>query len=322
MLFQGHSIERKKSHRTNPWIAHPFNRENNVNDIDGDANGNGEGEEVHTLAVPAVTRIQEAYVRQVIDTVNDLDNVLYEITNESPFETREWQYHIIRTIQQYEAGKPKQHPVGMTAIYSGRAGAVNALYASPADWISPQGEDGIFPYNRNPPVADGRKVSLSDTDHLFGVGGDQQWVWKSFTRGHNPIFMDPLDAPYESTMLPPIPFEGVDPRWEPARKAMGHTRRYAERMDLAAMEPRGDIASTQYCLVNPGKEYLIYLPEGGEVEVDLAAAEGGLVVEWMHPIEGTITPDEPVPGGRQRKLIAPFPGDAVLYLRAGEGAHT
>ena len=30
-----------------------------------------------------MTALQEAYVRKVIDTVNDLDNVLYEITNEA-----------------------------------------------------------------------------------------------------------------------------------------------------------------------------------------------------------------------------------------------
>ncbi|MDI7276892.1 MAG: DUF6298 domain-containing protein, partial [Anaerolineae bacterium] len=190
MLFQGWSIERKKSHRENPWFAHPFNRENNVNGIDGDANGDGEGEEVHTLAIPAVTRIQEAYVRKVVDTVNDLDNVLYEVTNESPIGSAEWQYHIVRTIQEYEASKPKQHPVGMSYFYSGVAGAMNALYAGPADWIAPGNDGQVFRYHDEPPAADGRKVILSDTDHFFGVGGDEKWVWKSFTRGLNPIFMD------------------------------------------------------------------------------------------------------------------------------------
>jgi hypothetical protein len=34
--------------------------------------------------------IQEAYVKKVIDTVNDLDNVLYEISNESRGSSDEW----------------------------------------------------------------------------------------------------------------------------------------------------------------------------------------------------------------------------------------
>jgi hypothetical protein len=319
MLFEGWSIERKKSHRENPWFAHPFNAANNINGVDGDLNGNGEGEEVHTLAVPAVTRVQEAYVRQVIDTVNDLDNVLYEITNESPITTKEWQCHIVRCIKQYEAGKPSQHPVGMSYFYQGRAGALNALFAGPADWISPGNDGRVFRYHDEPPAAEGRKVILSDTDHFFGVGGDQKWVWKSFTRGLHPIFMDPLHTPYDATTPPregDAQLPGLDPRWEPARQAMGHTRRYAERIDLAAMEPRGDLASSEYCLANPGKEYLVYLPDGGEVEVELTAAEGPLAVEWMHPVDGTIAPGGMIAGGAPRLLTAPFAGDAVLYLAA------
>ena len=78
---------------------------------------------------------------------------------------------------------------------------------------------------------------------------------------------------------------------------MGQTRRLAERVDLAAMAPRDDLASTRYCLAQPGSEYIVYLPEGGEVEVDLSGAAGSFHVEWIHPVEGTITQGEPVAGG-------------------------
>ena len=56
---------------------------------------------VHTLADPAIVGYQEAYVRKVIDVVNDLDNVLYEISNEDtggPADT-EWQIHMIGFIR-------------------------------------------------------------------------------------------------------------------------------------------------------------------------------------------------------------------------------
>ncbi|UCC17485.1 MAG: aldo/keto reductase, partial [Dehalococcoidales bacterium] len=46
-------------------------------------------------------------------------------------------------------------------------------------------------YRDNPPFADGKKVILSDTDHLWGIGGDVAWAWKTFLRGMNPLFMDP-----------------------------------------------------------------------------------------------------------------------------------
>ena len=44
------------------------------------------------------------------------------------------------------------------------------------------------------------------------------------------------------------------------RRAMGHTLAYANRMNLATMTPRDNLASSGYCLANPGEEYLIYLP--------------------------------------------------------------
>jgi len=114
--------------------------------------------------------VMDRYVEKMIDTVNDLDNVLYEVINEASSTTRAWQYHIIDHIHNYEATKPKQHPVGMTAfddITSDDSQNYN-LMASLADWVSFSG--------RTPPTymtslvdAPATKVSLLDTDHTWGV---------------------------------------------------------------------------------------------------------------------------------------------------------
>ena len=89
-------------------------------------------------------------------------------------------------------------------------------------------------------------------------------------------------------------------------------------MNLAAAAPHGELASTNFCLADPGREYLVYLPKGGEVTVDLSAATGDLAVEWMDAAEGTVTRAEPIAGGGQRTLKSPFTGDAVLDLRRKE----
>jgi len=306
MLFEGWGVQ----HVADAWKAHPFHPENNVNGLNGDADGDGRGLEVHTLRVPAVTRLQEAYVRKVIDTINDLDNVLYEIANESGDYSTEWQEHFIRFIHDYEKGKPRQHPVGMTFQYARepkQRGANTNLFSSPADWISPNPDAGKFNYRTNPPPADGRKVILTDTDHLWGIGGDAAWVWKSFLRGLNPIFMDP----YKQVVLQ----EGSDAKWEPVRRAMGVTRRLAERVNLAAMTPLPDLASTRYCLAQPGREYLVYLPQGGEVTVDLTAASGAIAVEWFNPDTGETLPAASTSGGASRSFKSPIAGHAMLYLR-------
>ena len=106
-----------------------------------------------------------------------------------------------------------------------------------------------------------------------------------------------------------------DPTWEPVRRALGFTRQYADRMDLASMAPDNDLASTSYCLANPEREFLVYLPEGDRVDVDLSRASGRLTVEWTHPEDGTITPGGTVEGGKRQSFAVPFIGPAVLYLK-------
>jgi len=312
MLFEGFSIEMKgrpKETNGNPWEGHPFHRENNVNGIDGDPERTGEGLACHELRVPEITRLQRAYLRKVIDTVNDLDNVLYEISNESHAASTEWQYSMIECITEYEADKPKQHPVLMTVQYP--EGENEVLFASPADAISPNpGPDDA--YRQDPPPSDGSKVIITDTDHLWGIGGNVQWVWKSFIRGLNPIFMDPWE---------PDPLRNQ--QWDDAarsldcqgiRRAMGQTRSFAEKMNLVAMHPLGELASTGYCLAEPGREYLVYLPEGGSVTVDLSAAAGALRAEWFDPAHGRTSPAKQVDGGGTEAFTAPFKGHAVLHL--------
>ncbi|MDW8039548.1 MAG: DUF6298 domain-containing protein, partial [Thermoguttaceae bacterium] len=308
MLFEGWGLQ----HVPDAWKAHPFHPDNNINGIQPDRDGDGQGLEVHTLQVPEVTKIQEAYVRKLIDTLNDLDNVLYEIANEAGTYSTEWQEHFIRFVHQYEKTKPKQHPVGMTFQWSrdaAKRGSNETLFKSSADWISPNpAAPPPFDYRTNPPPADGRKVILSDTDHLWGVGGDVQWVWKSFLRGLNPLFMDP----YQQQVLR----RGEEAQWDLVRRAMGVAHRLAENVNLAKMVPHGELSSTGYCLAEPGKEYLVLLPEGGKVSVDLSSANRQFQVRWVHPVTGQISPAEPITGGQRRSLQAPFAGPAVLELRA------
>ena len=83
MLFDGWSVESKFGGH-DPWVGHPYNIQNNINDINGDVQwGNGAGGR-NSDRTPSDPSLQQAYVRKVIDTVNDLDNVMYEITNEGP----------------------------------------------------------------------------------------------------------------------------------------------------------------------------------------------------------------------------------------------
>lgn len=329
MLFDGWSIESKFDGH-DPWVGHPYKVENNINSINGDVNGNGQGEDTHVLTGTPVTALQEAYVQKVIDTVNDLDNVLYEISNESPGDnpstaemdgSKDWQYHMVQFVKQYEAKKPRQHPVGMT--WEWLNGNNQVLYESPANWISLGGGAKLEAYE--PPVSsEGSKLILADTDHLCGICGNAQWVWKSFTRGENPIFMDIYD---NATSGRGMPFS--NPSEEEVRRNLGYTRSYADRMNLTVMTPQPKVCSTGYCLVNSaaeGAEYLVFLPartsilsqlginSNGKLMVDLSVAIGELSVEWFNPASGETTQGEAVVGGSSETFTVPFSGDVVLYI--------
>jgi hypothetical protein len=299
MLFEGWELQ-----FTDAWTYHPFNRANNINGVDADADGDGKGVEFDALEISPmgkrVLALQEAYLRHVVDTVNDLDNVLYEVCNEAAGASTPWQYHVIEYLHEYQGSKPKQHPVGMTFEYANGANAL--LYNSPADWVSPNPGDPEERFRDNPWPARAGKVIVNDTDHLWGhTGGDNVWVWKSFTRGLNVLFMEEL--------LP-------SPTWQDsARAAMGQTRMFADRMNLAEMTPSREISNTGYCLANHGKEYLVFQSDKGEFTVNLSDAAGQFSVEWFNITNGATEPAKQVAGGAVRTFTTPFGGPAALYLK-------
>ena len=96
---------------------------------------------------------------------------------------------------------------------------------------------------------------------------------------------------------------------------MGRAIEYSRRMNLARTTPKKELASTGYCLAEPGVAYLVFAPEGGEIEVDLASDEGPFSVEWHNAITGEVVEAPPVPGGIKQTFRAPFAGAAVLFLK-------
>jgi hypothetical protein len=351
LLFDGWALHLSPS--PDNIEGHPFHARNNINGVSATSI-----DDLQVLPLdPRIEAIQSAFVTKVVDTLHDLPNVLWEVANEStgggdlPQEFAEylgvrelpvngdsttWQYWVIDVVKRHERDRGyAPHPIGMSMQYpvKHQTEVNEPLFASDADWISPGYDDEHFadgghpmePGNQpsrwlvDPPVADGRKVVISDTDHYAPGGGDALWAWKSFLRGHHPILMDfgliagPEPSPVSSSD------EGVPPfaAYEPARFAMGDTRRYAERLSLVDTEPREDVTSTRYALVNPGHQVLVLEPEGagGTFTVDLT--RGRWQVEWFDIVTRRTHEAAPVdvmePGPAE--FGAPFDdAPAVLYL--------
>ena len=68
------------------------------------------------------------------------------------------------------------------------------------------------------------------------------------------------------------------------RDNMGYINTLAKRADLINMQPRADLSTTQYCLANPGQEYIVYYPYFTEkATINLSDVKGELTIEWFIP---------------------------------------
>lgn len=88
------------------WNLSPLNVINNINGV-----GVTPRDEILALKHDDLTRVQEAFVRKVVQELNAFDNVYFEICNEPYFVsvTPEFQRFVSKTIREAEAALPKKH---------------------------------------------------------------------------------------------------------------------------------------------------------------------------------------------------------------------
>ena len=103
----------------------------------------------------------------------------------------------------------------------------------------------------------------------------------------------------------------------------GRHLRYARKVDLAVMAPRGDLSSTGYALAEAGREYLVLQPseQGGPFVVTLLS--GVYATEWHHVVARSTHGADQVtaPGDGRASFMPPFAerGPSVLHLKRVAG---
>jgi len=200
--------------------------------------------------------------------------VFYEIANE--LHAPDWQYQMIEFIKDYERGKPKRHlvlmsPGGRTRTGQWQQMPRKVLLSSPADCFAAAGSWNSGAYRRkNPPANDTGKPGIVDMDHVSPGSNDVGFVWSAFTRGYH---FNLYDHPFENPDS-----EGTD--WQRVRLNVGQATVYAQQMDLAKAIPCPDLASTRFCLANPGQQYVVYQPDEQAFEVSGLIAGQSYRLEW------------------------------------------
>ena len=218
-----------------PNDGFPFTGANNINGLDDGYRGESkQGIGALSMTEPnAITRFQDAYVEKLIDTLNDLPNVLWIVSEEAPPNTTWWNAHQIAHVRSYESKKPYRHPIG----YAAPIGVPDSVvYNSDADWVAPAAR--ISPLETCGTGKPACKVNVNDSDHsYFGMWNDSQqenrnYEWENFLNGNQVLFMDPhlVYYPREKRNLCASPANGVctapDARYDNFRDNLGYMLRY------------------------------------------------------------------------------------------------
>ncbi|MEX2142430.1 MAG: DUF5060 domain-containing protein [Pirellulales bacterium] len=85
-------------------------------------------------------------------------------------------------------------------------------------------------------------------------------------------------------------FRSRDRSWDYCAIALGffkeHKIPFWEMQNADELVGNERHGNSKYCFAKPGELYLVYLPDGGEANLDLRAAEGRYVVKWFDPRNG------------------------------------
>jgi hypothetical protein len=302
------------------WVNHPYNVLNSIHSPDITNQSCGIvgypdcGIYIYQSYYVGALPLQQAYAKKVVETLNDLDNVIYEMVNQpkwpnpSPVFSFEFS-SIMSYLKAYEATLPLQHPFHMSSpSYPMDLTYLNHMFMF--DWytadkvysISPY---GVVDYQDNPVASSNRVIIVNNQDSFPGFrGGDAIWVWKQFLRGNSVTMLDSLT----STNLPGR-FETVDAATaaleDSARAGILSSRLAAELIDLRSVIPHGELSSTGYALAQPGHQYLVFAP-AGNFTVDLSAAQNtSLKVSWIDLFSGTLSSAGAIAGGSATQSFTP-----------------
>jgi len=324
MLF-GTGVEMRDD---DDWTYSSWMENNNINAALAAA-FDSHGYSFYTTNASAL-EIQKLFVKKTIDTLNDLDNVIWEIINEPELSRAStWIQGMVSYIRSYEATKSKQHPIWWSSSGWGESDLITIN--STAD-IGGVGNDPTFhwlTFSSTSDINNYNKPVIWDNDHIIGCIPDKDepavrtGIWKAFTRGLMPIHMDA----YNTNVDPNMGWEctntgSIRTLWDTIRRSLGKIVDYAYKIDLKNMPPSTTVSSTTFALASPGKEYFIYSPTKTNITVALSGITGTFAVEKYDVDTGNVSTSTDIEGGATRTITPPGNGSFTVWLKLRESVHT
>jgi hypothetical protein len=102
---------------------------------------------------------------------------------------------------------------------------------------------------------------------------------------------------------------------EGAAAQLGALHDFFINLPFWRLEPFIGVTGDAVALADPGKIYVVYLPHGGTVSLDLTAATTSLTARWFNPRRRTLLEEFSVRRTTQQDFTAPDSGDWTLCLR-------
>jgi hypothetical protein len=297
------------------WKASPMNAANNVNGV-----GDLKKDEVHTLKNGRLLEFQIAVAKKLVAEASAFDNVYFEISNEPYFGgvTLEWQRKIADAIVETEAGLPQKHLIAQN-IANG-----SCKIADPNPAVS------IFNFHYcSPPDAVamnyGLARAIADDETGFKGSADVPYrpdAW-DFIMAGGAVYSN-LDYSFrrdnfDGTAEPKAPGGGG----AALRKQLAVLKAFIEGFDFVRMAPdnaaiKGGVPpkATARALVEPGKQYAIFLRGARQADLVIDLPAGSYKAEWVSTLTGAVEKAEKIDhaGGPKTLASPPCPDEIALRI--------
>ncbi len=283
------------------WKLHAFHRDNNINGVDGDPRNTGTGTDGEqgfcSLGNPKALEFQKAYLRKLVETVNEFDHLLIEIANENYY-SAQWERRLCEFIRECERAKPRQHVLMPLDLLS---------HSSVVQKWDPKIIHAALLEKRAL-----RQPLIFDTDWIINNNDDEvrRAMWTAVLSGAHFNYMD------DSLEFRAQP---VADKRAPLHRQISHLAAFMKPLKPWEMQPDDALVKAGHAFALAStNELAAYLPAGGTVTLDSKTLAAALTARWFNPREGKFSEPFAAPGGQPMEFQAPDANDWALLLRRAD----
>jgi hypothetical protein len=318
----------------NIWDVNPFNPKNNINYT---SEQTGLPLEVKThptrtennffWSVPAernqktVLKYQQRFVDKILSYSLKYPNVLYCMDNETSV-TPEWGYYWSQHIKakakeasvtvqttemwdKWDLADPQHNPsFNHPEIYSFVDISQNNHQKGQRHWDNAQRQRARIANKVRP--LNNVKIYGADTGRFGNDRDGMERFWRN-------IFGGLASARFHR----PDSGQGLGDNAQANIRSM---RMITDRMNVFKCKPSNELLSDRddneaYCFANPGTEYAVYFPNGGEVTLDISAMNKPVTVRWLDIMKSKWSDRKRIKGQNKITLSCPSLGYWAVLVR-------